>query len=145
MVKGFLASAFLPTGFLTEGEVPPVFVDGSGLIITSRRKRRIAPVRARDLDRLAEDIAREQRMLEEYVASLERKEKRLERAPARERKKAERATPVPRLTDAMARAASAEQLMVVMRSVSAAELDRQRAAEEKRRRTLTAVLLLALD
>lgn len=134
MAGAFLASAFLPTGFLTPNAAPPPpprpADEGA---FRSRRRRPI------ERQRLREDIIREQRMLAEYVESLEKKEKKLERAPARERKKAERATPAPRLTDAMARAASAEQLMVVMRSVSAAELDRQMAAEEKRRR-MTAVL-----
>lgn len=141
MPGAFLAAAFLPTGFLTETPAPPAVQpppDGSGLRIIHGR-------RPRDRDRLPEDIAREQCMLEEYVQSLEKKEKKLERAPARERKKATLATPAPRLTDAMARAASAKQLMSIMRAVSAAELDRQKAAEEKRRRALTAVLLLALD
>lgn len=131
----------------SQGAPPPAVVagiDGSGLRII-RRGRWPAPVRPRDLDRLPEDIAREQRMLEEYVESLEKKEKRLERAPARERKKAALETPAPRLTDAMARAASVAQLMTIARVASAAALDRKKAVEEKRRRGLTAVLLLALD
>jgi len=135
-----LLAQFAPELQQTDGAKWPVPRGGK-----RKRKPEAAPVRPRDLDRLPEDIAREQRMLEEYVASLEKKEKRLERAPARERKKAEREIPVPRLTDAMARAASAEQLMAIIRAVSAVELDRQRAAEEKRRRMLMAVLLLALD
>lgn len=117
----------------------PELPDSSG----DRRRRRpeVRPERAR----LREDIIREERMIAEYVEQLERKQTRLAMAPARERKKATREIPVPRLTDAMARAASAQQLMAVIRSASAAELDRQRAVEEEHRRRRTLLLLLALD
>lgn len=131
----------MPILFLWQGSgssptpPPAIVVDGA----MRRRIRHPEKVRLRD------DVIREERMVAEYVEQLERNQKRLARAPARERKKATRETPVPRLTDAMARAASAQQLMAVIRSASAAELDRQRAVEEEHRRRRTLLILLALD
>jgi hypothetical protein len=74
----------------------------AGVVIDGGRRRRRIP--HADKPRLREDIIREERMIAEYVEQLERKQTRLARAPARERKKATREIPVPRLTDAMARA-----------------------------------------
>lgn len=132
----------MPILFLWQGSgsspTPPAAVAIDGGKIRAR-------VRHPEKARLREDVIREERMIAEYVEQLERKQTRLARAPARERKKATREIPVPRLTDAMARAASAQQLMAVIRSASAAELDRQRAVEEEHRRRRTLLLLLALD
>lgn len=79
-----------------------------------------------------EEIARQQRMVQEYLDSLEQK------APP------EIQRPAPKFTAALARAAADVQLTTVIR-IAAAVQDRERAAEELRQRRLRLVLLLALD
>lgn len=112
--------------------------DGAGL----RFRKRAKPLKPRPpIYRHPEEVEREQEMLAEYLRELEKKAKH--RAGARERKKAGQSAP--HLTDAMARAASAEQLQTIAGAATAALLDRHKAAEEQRRRGLMAILLLALD
>lgn len=101
----------------------------------ARRLGRKRPVRHPRYSRpkiKPEEIARQQRMVQEYLDSLEPK------APPATPKKA------PKFTPALARAAADVQLVTVMR-VAAAIRDRDLAAEELRRRHLKLVLLLALD
>lgn len=81
-----------------------------------------------------EEIARQQRMVQQYLDSLEEKPK----APVGKPKKA------PKFTAALARAAADVQLTQVVRAAAAVR-DRALAAEELRRRRLKLVLLLALD
>lgn len=95
--------------------------------------------------RRPEDIAREQRMVQKYLDDLERRKRAIvtkARAPARAAKKASvPAEPV--LTEAIVRAASAEQLRRIAESRAAQEATRARVAAEQRRRAL--IILLALD
>jgi hypothetical protein len=95
----------------------------------------------------AEDIAREQRMVEEYLQSLERQaitEQRADPVPADE--PAPIALPAePVLTEAMARAASEHQLRLIAEHAQAAERARELARAETRRRRRLAVMLLAID
>lgn len=123
------------------GVSPPAVV---GVPDGARRKRK--PKRAADPYALAREYNRARAVadarLEQDIAH--------QHAPARtpapqQPEPAEAAATAPLLTDALARAASAQQLMTLMQSASAAALDRQRAAEERRRRGLMAVLMLALD
>lgn len=79
-----------------------------------------------------EEIARQQRMVQDYLDSLEPK------APAVIQRKA------PTFTAALARAAADVQLTQVVRAAAAVQ-DRALAAEELRQRRLKLVLLLALD
>lgn len=122
-------------------ELPPAF-DGSGLIIIRKgKKRRHTPAHARQ--RTPEDIRREQHETERYLEELGERAKRTVEEKERARSApVEAPEPVePALTDAIARAAAAEQFMEGVRA-QAAELARQKAAEGRRR---TALLLLALD
>jgi hypothetical protein len=140
MAGPFFNGAFFGSGFFALLEEVSAPVDGSGLRIIRRRRRPGRPaVRPRDLDRLPEDIAREQRETERYLESLERKAP--QQAPP------ESAEPVadqaelaaePELADALARAAAAQ---LIATAAARAKEEEQRARERKR----TALLLLALD
>lgn len=131
---GFLKTGFLATGFLTNQGAAAAVDLGVG---KGKRKSR------RDPYALVREYSRS---LMQAVPEIPLEWDTPQRTTAQEQpRKPRAASSKPQLTDAMARAASAEQLLTIMRSASAAVLDRQRAAEERRRRGLMAVLLLALD
>jgi len=90
-----------------------------------------------------EDIEREQRMVQRYLDDLDKKEKRLERAGEKARKPTARDKLKPRLSDAMALAASMEQLERVVRHELADEADRQKARAEFMRRYISRFVVLA--
>jgi hypothetical protein len=95
--------------------------------------------------RLPADIEREQRMVEEYLSSLDRRRAAIVKKSAATARAAKRVVvPVePELTEAIVRAASAEQLRRIAESRAAQEATRARVAAERRRRTL--ILMLALE
>lgn len=105
---------------------PPVVVSGE---LGARRPLRRHPRYSRPKLH-PEEIARQQRMVQDYLDSLEQK------APAQR--------PAPKFTAALARAAADVQLTQVVRAAAAVR-DRALAAEELRQRRLRLVLLLALD
>lgn len=119
-------------------------VDGSGI-----HRRRVRLARRRDLDRLPEDLRREQLEEERYLAELE---KNAPQSPATARRgktgdEAEDQAPekttavVPVLADAAALAASAQAVISRARASSAEVLAKVK-AEDRRR---DALLLLMLD
>lgn len=126
-------------------EAPPE-VDGSGLIVTSRKRRRDEP----SYKLHPEEIARQQREEARYLAELE---KNAQQAPATARRGKTGDAPVtgpgpetttpaaPQLPDAIARAASAKQVIERARASSAEALAKAKADERRR----MALLLLALD
>lgn len=91
--------------------------------------------------RRPEEIERERKMVEEYLDKLDRRAKELRRAKSA--RVAKRAAPEPQLTEAIVRAASAEQLRRIAESRAAQEATRARVVAERRRRAL--LILLALD
>ena len=99
--------------------------------------------------RLPEDIRREQEMVEQYLQSLERQARRVEvarRIPARVKKAAvSQDNPVSNLTEAMARAASVEQLRRIEEHAQAVGRAREVARTESRRRRRLALILIAMD
>jgi hypothetical protein len=111
-------------------------VDGSGLIVTRRRKE--PPYKVRP-----EEIARQQREDERYLAELESKAKPqvASEIPPTDMAAAEELAVTPQLPDAIARAASAQQVIARARASSAEALAKVKADERRR----TALLLLALD
>lgn len=137
---------FAPKRYFGDGgdAPPPVVtttVDGSG--IRFLRGRRV------ERQRLPEDYERERQMLEEYLESLEQKAKPApKRLPARLAKKQAKAAPqpvVPRLTEAMAQVAAANELKRIETAERAAAEDKEQAKREherRRRRATAAVLLL---
>lgn len=130
-------------GPLGAEEQPPV--DGSGLLITTKRRRR-EPVRPIDTYRTPEDIRREQLETERYLESLKPQQVPAKRGNAgtQPRPTAPAATTPaahPILADVAARAASAVQAKLE-EADSAAALALL-AEQQLRRRNL--VLLLALD
>lgn len=140
--KEYLGASYFGPAGSAPGPVV-VVVDGSGI----RLRRRHTPARAKD--RLPEDIRREQFEDERYLAELE---KNALQPPATERRgktgdqasdqASETTTTVaPLLPDAIARAASAEQVVARARASSAEVLAKAKADERRR----TALLLLMLD
>jgi len=123
------------SGTVTGGATAAPTADGAWL----RRGKR----------RLPEDIRREQDMVEQYLQTLERRElqaERLERVPARVRKvEAARIPAAPILTEAMARAASVEQLRRITEHTQSVERAREVARAERKRRRVLALVLLAID
>lgn len=141
----FAGSYFPPRYFPAGGNVappqpPPQTNDGSGLRILRGRKA--------ERTRLREDYERERRMLEEYLQSLEQKKaKPAKRLPARAAKKQAKEAPqpvVPRLTEAMAQVAAANELQRIETAERAAAEDKEQARREheRRRRQATAAVLL---
>lgn len=131
-LEGILAQF---SGTVTGGATAGPTADGARL----RRGKR----------RLPEDIRREQEMVEQYLQTLERRElqaERLERVPARVRKvEAARIPAAPILTEAMARAASVEQLRRITEHAQSVERAREVARAERKRRRVLALVLLAID
>jgi hypothetical protein len=113
-------------------------MDGAGI-----RRRRHTPAKARD--RLPEDIRREQLETERYLAELEKKARpgaaTAGHSAAGSDQGGSAAPVVPLLPDAIARAASAEQVIARARASSAEALAKAKADERRR----TALLLLMLD
>jgi hypothetical protein len=122
------------------GVQPPVV-----LVVPDGARRPRKPKRARDPYALAREYNRARAVADAQLEQDIAPQHAPAQTPTPQPEQAEAAATAPLLTDALARAASAQQLMTIMRSASAAVLDRQRAAEERRRRGLMAVLMLALD
>ena len=131
------------------GRAPPVVVevtqDGARWPIPRRKAKQ-------ERRRSREDIAREQKMVQEYLDELERRKAppaSEEPVSGRESQEAPTRSPepaAPRLTEVMARAASAHQLQRIHEHEAAAAEDRARAEQERRRRqraAAAAVLLMA--
>lgn len=99
--------------------------------------------------RLPEDIRREQDMVEKYLQALEqraRHEETVRRTPARVKKAAVSPDqPVPTLTEAMARAASVEQLRRIEEHAQSVGRAREVVRAESRRRRRLALILIAMD
>lgn len=139
------AHAYFPSSFYAPGYFPPAAAAVSDVVMDGGRLR----ARRKHVRRLPEDIAREQRMVEQYLQTLERRElqaERLERVPARVRKvEAARIPAAPILTEAMARAASVEQLRRITEHAQSVERAREVARAERKRRRVLALVLLAID
>lgn len=135
----FNADIFNNTVFNTGGATPPAVVVMDGGKRPPFQWRRKHP----------DEIAREQRMVEDYLETLERRErqeKRIEQLPARKRKAKTADLPhVPVLTEALARAASVVQLRRITEHAQAVEQARQVARAETQRRRKLALILFALD
>lgn len=141
----FNAAIFNDAIFNTGGIVPPVVtttVDGSGL----RFLRRQQPAKLHP-----EEIARQQRMVQEYLDELDRKraaeEKRAKQkyVPARQAKRSAAAPPVPRLTENMVKAATQMHLHRILEAAAVADEDRKTARAEFERRYWAAFITLAME
>lgn len=135
------AHSFFPSSFYAPGYFPP-----ADQIVQPTRTDGGKKIRKR-ATRLPEDIRREQQMVEDYLASLEAGKKalqRLERVPARVRKALAPKVDGRTFTEAMARAASVEQLRQIAEHSQAMASARAVARAENRRRFL-ALIVLALD
>jgi hypothetical protein len=130
---------------LTKTPVPSssvAVVDGSGLRLARRPARRIDDYRTR------EDLERERRMVEDYLEQLERAKTP---PPATPKQRAQvharpavapRAIPVPRLTKAIARAATIAELNRIEELGRQRERARVEQERQRRRRAAAALVLL---
>ncbi len=121
--NGYYGPGYFGPGAGAPPPAPAVGIDGSGLRFL--RGRRPHPT----------EIAREQRMVEDYLRSLERREREVF-SPA--------AAVAHEFTEAMASAASAEQLRTVLQAAIASIEDRERARLEFERRYWARALALIL-
>lgn len=121
-------------------------IDGGRLPRGGGRKVKRRHVPARLADQHPDDIAREQRMLEEYLRELDEKKAPQAKAGRPATDKAPAAEPMaPRLTQVMATLASTQQLARIARAELVAKEDREKAEKEhqRRRAAATAVLMMS--
>jgi hypothetical protein len=115
-----------------------------------RAKARKPPKQRRPIYRHPEEVERERRMLEEYLESLETKARPASEEPVRPGESQDaptrRAEPVaPRLSDVMARLASAQQLALIASAERVAKEDRAKAQKEHKRRRAAAIAVLMMS
>lgn len=130
-------AAFNWTGQVAAQAAPTPAIDGSGLRFL--RSRRSEPAKLHP-----EEIERQRRMVDQYLQGLEKKAAPKPAKQARREAK-QPPTPVPRLTEAMAQAATEQQIHRVLEATAAEERDRQIAQAEFRRRYWAAFLALAVN